>query len=104
VKWALKGMTRVMVGFKRKPGVPNSSSKNSTVNWARPGDLKLKEKRCQGEKYTLSYEPVPLEKIPSCERGLPAGFFDKKKGMVTPAFVKYALPLIGKDLPCFTSL
>ena len=76
VKWALQGMTRVMVGFKRKPE----------------------------EKYALSYKPVPLEKIPNCERDLPPGFFDKKKGMITPAFVKYALPLLGKDLPEFPSL
>ena len=76
VKWALLGMTQVMVGFERKPV----------------------------EKYTLCYKPVPLEKIPNCERDLPAGFFDKKKGMITPAFVKYALPLLGKDLPRFASL
>jgi len=75
VKWALRGMTRVMVGFKRKPG----------------------------RKYVLIYKPVPLEKIPSCERDLPAGFFDKKKGMITPAFTEYALPLLGKGLPTFAS-
>ena len=76
VKWALQGMTKVMVGFKRKSGT----------------------------KYMIDYEPVPLEKIPNRERNLPAGFFDKKKGMITPAFVEYALPLLGKGLPRFTSL
>ena len=75
VKWALRGMTKVMVGFKRKPG----------------------------KQYALRYRPVPLEKIPNHERDLPAKFFDKKKSMITPAFVKYALPLLGKGLPSFTS-
>ena len=104
VKWALRGMTKVMVGFKRSSGEPDSPSKNSKVNWTRPGYLQSKEKRCRDEKYAIIYKPVPLEKIPSQERGLPAGFFDKKKGMITPAFVKYALPLLGRDLPHFASL
>ena len=39
----------------------------------------------------------------SRERDLPAAFFDKKKGMITPAFTKYALPLLGKNLPSFAS-
>ena len=104
VKWALRGMTRVMVGFERKPGKPNSPSKNSKVNWASPGNLQSKEKRGQGKKYIITYKPVPLEKIPNRERDLPARFFDKKKGMITPAFVEYALPLLGKSLPHFASL
>lgn len=76
VRWALKGMSKVMVGFKRKPGKP----------------------------YAIDYAPVPLEKIPNHERYLPAEFFDRNKGMITPAFVKYALPLLGKNLPRFASL
>ena len=76
VKWALRGMSKVMVGFQRKPI----------------------------EKYVIDYQSVNLEKIPSRERDLPARFFDKKKGMITPAFVKYALPLLGKNLPEFPSL
>ncbi|MFA5159336.1 MAG: diphosphate--fructose-6-phosphate 1-phosphotransferase [Candidatus Omnitrophota bacterium] len=75
VKWALQGMTQVMVGFERKPE----------------------------KEYAICYKPVPLEKIPNRERDLPAGFFDRKKGMITPAFVKYALPLLGKGLPDFAS-
>jgi 6-phosphofructokinase 1 len=75
VRWALKGMSKVMVGFQRKPGV----------------------------RYAIEYRPVPLAKIPQRERYLPAEFFDAKKGMITPAFVKYALPLLGKGLPHFAS-
>ncbi len=75
VKWAIRGITKVMVGFKRKPG----------------------------KKYVIEYCAVPLEKIPNRERDLPAKFFDRKKGAITPAFSKYALPLLGKNLPGFAS-
>jgi 6-phosphofructokinase 1 len=75
VKWAIKGMSRVMVGFNRKPG----------------------------EKYAMGFAPVPLEKIPNHERYLPAEFFDASKNMIRPAFTEYALPLLGKDLPHFTT-
>ena len=76
VKWALQGMSAVMVGFERKPG----------------------------KKYAVGYRPVPLEKIPNNERYLPEEFFDAKKAMITPAFTQYALPLLGKNLPLFPSL
>jgi len=76
VKWATGGMTRIMVGFKRK----------------------------RHQKYEVGYCAVPLEKIPNQERHLPADFFDRSKHMVTPAFVKYALPLIGGKVPEFASL
>ena len=76
VRWALKEWSEVMVGFKRKPGKP----------------------------YAIDYRPVPLEKIPSRERDMPTGFFNKQKAMITPAFKKYALPLLGKNLPEFPIL
>lgn len=76
VKWATEGMTRVMVGFKRR----------------------------LNKSYEIEYVPVPLEKVPSQEKVLPENFYDRSKGMITPAFVRYALPLIGKDLPGFPSL
>ncbi len=76
VKWALEGMSRVMVGFKRKPG----------------------------KKYAITYAPVPLEKIPNRERYLTEEYFDAAKTMIRPAFAEYALPLLGKNLPEFASL
>ncbi|HOW58132.1 MAG TPA: 6-phosphofructokinase [Candidatus Omnitrophota bacterium] len=76
VKWSLKGMSKVMVGFKRKPG----------------------------KKYAISYEPVPLEKIPNQERYLPEEFFDAEKGMIRSAFKRYALPLLGKAIKSFAAL
>lgn len=75
VKWALQGKSRMMVGFRRKPG----------------------------EKYRIEYVPVPLEKIPNRERYLPAKFFDKQHSMITPAFKQYALPLIGGNLPNYAT-
>ncbi|HNX68056.1 MAG TPA: diphosphate--fructose-6-phosphate 1-phosphotransferase [Candidatus Omnitrophota bacterium] len=75
VKWALQGKSRVMVGFERKAG----------------------------ETYGISYRAVPLDRIPNRERYLPPEFFDAGKAMITPAFAKYALPLLGKNLPGFAS-
>lgn len=75
VKWALQGRSKVMVGFERKAG----------------------------RKYGIGYRPVPLFKIPDHERYLPKTFFDEKKGMIKPAFSRYALPLIGGNLPEFAS-
>ncbi len=74
VRWALKGVSRVMVGFARRKG-----------------------------KYAIDYRPVPLEKIPARERYMPASFLTPDKTMVTPEFVRYALPLLGKGLPAFPS-
>ncbi len=75
VQWGLQGKTKVMVGFQRKSGT----------------------------KYGIDYSPVPLEKVPHNEKYLPQEFFDAKKAMIKPAFIPYALPLIGKNLPEFAS-
>ncbi len=75
VQWALQGKSEVMVGFQRK----------------------------SGPRYAIEYRPVPLIKIPNRERYLPETFFDRKKGMVKPAFIRYALPLLGGDLPALAS-
>ncbi len=75
VRWSLRGISEVMVGFERKAGT----------------------------KYRIRYRPVPLSMIPNNERYLPTNFFDGKIGMVKPAFTRYALPLIGGNLPEFAS-
>lgn len=75
VEWALRGKSKMMVGFKRR----------------------------SGPRYGIDYCPVPLEKIPDRERYLPLNFFDPEKSMIKPAFAKYALPLIGKNIPDFVS-
>lgn len=76
VKWAVNGASKVMVAFRRKPG----------------------------KTYRISYVPVPLEKIPHRERLFPGPFFNRKTMMVTPAFRRYALPLLGRKLPEFRTL
>jgi 6-phosphofructokinase 1 len=75
VKWAVKGISGVMVGFSR----------------------------AKGKTYRISYEPVPLEKIPNREHYLPAQFLTADRTMITPAFCRYALPLIGSGLPTYSS-
>ncbi len=76
VQWAVRGVSKVMVGFKR----------------------------AKGNHYHISYFPVPLEKIPNRERDLPPAFFDPARAMVTPSFSRYALPLIGGCLPEYAVL
>jgi 6-phosphofructokinase 1 len=73
VEWAVKGISRVMVGFVRVPG----------------------------KKYGIRYVPVSLERIPDRERYLPASFLNAQRNNVTPEFQRYALPLIGGKLPEF---
>ena len=75
VKWAVKGTTEVMVGFKR-----------------------LKQKT-----FKITYQPVPLHKIPDNERDLPKAFYNFKTQTITEAFKRYALPLLGNNLPSFPS-
>ncbi|HNV85672.1 MAG TPA: diphosphate--fructose-6-phosphate 1-phosphotransferase [Candidatus Omnitrophota bacterium] len=73
VQWALKGISKVMVGFVRQPG----------------------------PQYRIQYCPVPLEKIPNREWYFPTCFLNSEKTGISPAFSKYALPLIGDRLPEF---
>jgi len=75
VKWATKGTSEVMVGFKRMPG----------------------------KSYRIRYVPVALSKIPAQERYMPASYLNKNKTMITQSFVKYALSLLGPNLPTFPS-
>ncbi|MFZ5802178.1 MAG: diphosphate--fructose-6-phosphate 1-phosphotransferase [Candidatus Omnitrophota bacterium] len=74
VKWAVKGMSSVMVGFKRVPGLP----------------------------YRIRFVPVDLAKVPDRERKLPAHFLNRERNHISRAFCRFALPLLGKDLPDLT--
>ncbi len=77
VRCALRGISEVMVTLERVPG---------------------------NRSYRIRYGTADLRKIPGRERYLPAAFFNEKKSMVTPAFIKYALPLLGDNLPRFPEL
>ena len=73
VKWALQGLSKVMVSFKRKTS----------------------------KKYGIVYVPADLKKIPNREKYIPSQFFNKKTNTVTSAFLEYALPLLSGNLPKF---
>ena len=45
-----------------------------------------------------------LNKVANVQRLLPANFLDESGTMITPAFVDYALPLIGEPLPAYPRL
>jgi 6-phosphofructokinase 1 len=60
--------------------------------------------RAAGRRYAVRCRPVPLEKIPGRERRVPSRYLSEKLDGVTEAFRKYALPLIGPDLPVFDRL
>src|SRR5579883_2339783 len=47
---------------------------------------------------------VPLSEVANVQRLLPANFLDESGTMITPAFVDYALPLIGEPLPAYPRL
>jgi 6-phosphofructokinase len=47
---------------------------------------------------------TPLEKIANVQRLLPDEYLDASKTMVNQAFIDYALPLIGEELPHHTHL
>jgi len=76
VRWALQGISKVMVGFVREAG----------------------------GKYAIRCRPVPLEKIPNRERLLSQEYLNREKNGISPGFVRYALPLIGTGIPELPSL
>jgi 6-phosphofructokinase 1 len=47
---------------------------------------------------------VALREVANIQRLLPAHFLDESATMVTPAFLDYALPLIGEALPTYPQL
>jgi 6-phosphofructokinase 1 len=53
------------------------------------------------EPYRVTYGVVPLERIANTERRLPDEFIDVDGRSVTPAFRRYALPLLGDPLPAY---
>lgn len=71
VRWALAGKTKLTVAFRRQ------SSKI----------------------YRIDCVPVPVERIVGYERDLPKSFLTPDCAGINNAFRKYALPLLGPDLP-----
>jgi 6-phosphofructokinase 1 len=57
-----------------------------------------REQRRMGGKYRARTELIPLEAVAGKERLLPDEFIDAEGNGVTPAFIEYAKPLVGKLL------
>ena len=76
VRCALQGRTDVMVSLLRPEGAP----------------------------YRCETGLVPLEAIAGKERLMPAEYVDDAGGLPSPAFARYAAPLIGGPLPRFSRL
>jgi len=49
--------------------------------------------------YAVDYDSVPLDRIANRDRPMPSRFFNPKTMLPTPAFKRYALPLVGDGLP-----
>ncbi len=58
--------------------------------------------RNPGDKYSVTYDKVPLEVVANSEREFPQEWISDNKADVTDDFVKWAMPLIGVPLPQFT--
>jgi 6-phosphofructokinase 1 len=60
--------------------------------------------RQETPEYSCTTGLVELDKVANVQRLLPAEFLSADKTMVTPAFLKYAQPLIGEELPVYQKL
>ncbi len=59
--------------------------------------------RVPGNDYKVRYDKVPLEVVANSEREFPPNWISPDRIDVTDDFVSWAMPLIGKELPNFTS-
>lgn len=61
-------------------------------------------RRLPGEAYATETFPIPLEDVMLAERTMPDAFISPEGNDVTPAFVRWARPLIGPPLAPFFTL
>lgn len=64
-------------------------------------DRMITIERLGDEPYAVAYGAVPLIAIANTERHLPDDFIGADGRSVTPAFRRYALPLLGEPLPVY---
>jgi len=57
--------------------------------------------RKPGDKYSVTFDKVPLEIVANSEREFPKKWIAKNKVDVTDAYINWAMPLIGGPLPEF---
>ena len=62
-------------------------------------DCMVVMRRRDAKRYAVDYGLVPLTRIANREKTLPAAFFNRRRMLPTPAFRRYALPLLGGGLP-----
>ncbi|NSW51015.1 MAG: diphosphate--fructose-6-phosphate 1-phosphotransferase [Anaerolineae bacterium] len=55
--------------------------------------------RLPGSQYAVYYDKVPLELVANSERTFPQAWIAENKVDVTDDFIRYAMPLIGRDWP-----
>lgn len=60
--------------------------------------------RQEDSKYHCTTGLVSLSEVANVQRVLPAEYLNASRTMVTPAFTRYALPLIGEPLPVYPRL
>ena len=58
--------------------------------------------RNHGNLYEVSYDAVPIEMVANTGRCFPSKWISENKVDVTDEFIKWAMPLIGEDLPVFS--
>jgi len=83
VRLALTGQSGVMVAMER---------------------FTRRDTACRVPTYRIRYGAIPLKAVAGQEKKMPAEFINREGNFVTPAFRRYALPLIGNGLPQYAFL
>ena len=65
--------------------------------------VSIEERKEIQKKYNINYSTNNLDAIAGKTKLMPNSFIDHKNNFVTSKFKKYALPLIGKKIPPFTT-
>ena len=78
---------------KEAHGVGESAVKEAIAG-TRDGSIAIKRK--DGEKYSVEFTRVPLENVAGHTKHMPDSFINKDNNNVTPAFIHYATPIVGK--------
>lgn len=60
--------------------------------------------RASSKPYRVLYSQIPLERVAGNEKLLPDEFINPQGNFVTQDFYRYALPLVGGDLPSYSFL
>lgn len=60
--------------------------------------------RVSNSPYQCEMDLAPLSAVANSERPVPAEYINKAGNDITPAFIEYALPLIGGPLPRYARL